>query len=335
LVARGFQKCEHTKTDMTTAAAPTVHELAYAAMDRGDLHEASRAFDELLKARPDRSVYHYMRGLVHKYMRDWPASLHHNLCAIELAGEGENLEAEHWNAAIAATALGEWGEARRLWTAVGIAIGEGAGPIDQDFGVAVVRLNAWAAGETVFMRRIDPVRARLLNVPLPEGGYRFGDIVLHDGAATGYRWDGAERKVPVFNALERLVESEFKTFTVFVGCDDAAALRALVDSTGPGIGFIEDWTSGIAYSCLRCSYGTPHRHVDRSDDGWEVDRNVGVASQSRLAVDKLLADWAAAGPGRRIDAVMTRVCAIPPPLDGSVWWHGPDDGDESGKTAEA
>jgi tetratricopeptide (TPR) repeat protein len=81
---------------MTTAEAPTAHELAYAAMDRGDLHEASRAFDELLKSSPDRGVYHYTRGLVHKYMRDWPASLHHNLRAIELASEGENLGGRGW-----------------------------------------------------------------------------------------------------------------------------------------------------------------------------------------------------------------------------------------------
>jgi hypothetical protein len=53
------------------------------------------------------------------------------------------------------------------------------------------------------MSRIDPVRVRIDNVPLPESGFRFGDIVLHDGASTGHRTYG-ERQVPVFNAMQRL-----------------------------------------------------------------------------------------------------------------------------------
>src|SRR5690606_30084312 len=128
-------------------------------------------------------------------------SLRHNLRAIELADEKS--QAPYWNAAIAATGLGDWPEARKLWAACGIKIPEGEGPIEDDYGIAVVRLNPWHGGETVFARRIDPARARLLNVPLQESGHRFGDIVLHDGAATGHRFDG-QREVPVFNELSRL-----------------------------------------------------------------------------------------------------------------------------------
>jgi len=46
-----------------------------------------------------------MRGLVHKYLLDWPTSLNYSLRAIELSNKV--LKAEHWNAAAAATALGE------------------------------------------------------------------------------------------------------------------------------------------------------------------------------------------------------------------------------------
>ncbi|MDC7807118.1 hypothetical protein PQS31_09825 [Luteimonas sp BLCC-B24] len=147
----------------------TLSDHAYGAMDRGALAEASRAFDALLPREPDNRYYHYMRGLAHKYMLDWPVCLHANLRAIELCDEFG--EAEHWNAAIAATALGDWATVRRLWSACGIRIPEGDGPIHGDYGVAVVRLHPWQGGETVFMRRIDPVRARLLNVPLPESGH--------------------------------------------------------------------------------------------------------------------------------------------------------------------
>ena len=295
---------------------------AYAAWDRGELHLASRHFASLLGHDPKHVAWHYMRGLVHKYLRDWPTSLRHNLTALELSDQPDN--AACWNAGIAATALGDWAEARRLWALCNIGLPGTEGPIDGDFGVVSIRLNAWGKGETLFARRIDVVRSRLLNVPLPESGYRFGDIVLHDGAKTGSRFDG-ETEVPVFNALERLTPSEFQTFTAFIECDSQADLGALLGATAPGIGFSEDWTSGIAYYCLRCSYNVPHRHKPEDDnDEWQVDRNIGIAAQSRRSVEKLLQDWAASGAGRHLVAIESRECPVPVPEDGHVWWVGPD-----------
>jgi len=294
---------------------------AYAAIDAGALAEASRDFQALIQQQPAHAHHHYMLGLAHKYMLDWPVSLAHNLRAIELYEQMG--EAEHWNAAIAATALSDWAQARRLWAACGVRVPEGSGPIEHDYGVAVVRLHPWNGGETVYVRRIDPVRARLLNVPWPESGHRFGDIVLHDGAVTGYRFDG-EHKVPVFNELGRLIASEFQTFAVFVRCDSRADLQALLDATAPGIGFAEDWTE-IRNYCMRCSYGTVHSHEPQSASDWNADRSLGIASQSRKSVEKLAKQWVAGGQGRRIDAIESRECAAPERVDGGVWWRGPED----------
>ena len=320
-------------TDSIQEALAALHAQAYEAMDRGDLREASLAFERLLEQRPERHYYHYMRGLAHKYLLDWPVSLHHNLRAIELADEIG--EAEHWNAAIAATALGEWAQARHLWAACGVRVQEGEGPIEGNHGVAVVRLNPWHAGETVFVQRIDPVRARLLNVPLPESGHRFGDIVLHDGASTGRRFNG-ERDVPVFNELERLVASEFLTFVVFVSSPGPDDLQALLDATAPGIGYTEDWTSSIHNYCMRCSYGTPHRHSERDDtsDDWQVERNLGIAAQSRHSVEALLQGWMARGSGRSVDAIETRECPVPEHQEGWNWWVGPEDEDEGDEATD-
>ncbi|WP_440222930.1 tetratricopeptide repeat protein [Dokdonella sp. MW10] len=304
-----------------------LNDRAYAAMRAGRLAEASRDFDALLKLVPENTSYHYMRGLVHKYMLDWPVSLQHNLQAIDLADEED--EATHWNAAIAATALGDWSTARRLWETCGIAIPEGKGPIDGNYGVAVVRLHPWSAGETVFMRRIDPVRARLLNVPLPESGHRYGDIVLHDGAPTGYRLDGSGREVPVFNELERLVPSDFETFVVFIHCATPEDLPFLLEATAPGLGGVEDWTETVQYYCLRCSYGTPHSHNEAPNPTWQPDRNLGIAAQSRHTVDKLLETWARGSEGRHIDSVSTRNSAVPERGAGHAWWRGPEDDDDS------
>lgn len=203
-------------------------------------------------------------------------------------------------------------------------IPDGEGTIDGDFGVAVVRLNPWHGGETVWMRRIDPVRARLLNVPLPESGHRFGDIVLHDGASTGSRWDG-DREVHVFNELQRLEPSDFATFVVFVSCDRSEDLQALLDATAPGIGYVEDWTESVRYYCLRCSYGAPHRHdAPTINDDWSPDRNLGIAAQSRKSVEKLLRDWEQGGTGREVQAVEAGECEVPERVDGHVWWREPD-----------
>lgn len=320
-----------TETSQETLA--TLHAQAYDAMHRGDLREASLAFERLLSQHPDRPYYHYMRGLAHKYLMDWPVSLHHNLRAIELSDEMD--EAEHWNAAIAATALGEWAQARRLWAACGVHVQEGEGPIEGNHGVAVVRLNPWHAGETVFMQRIDPVRARLLDVPLPESGHRFGDIVLHDGASTGRRFDG-EREVPVFNELERLVASDFQTFVVFVSSPGPDDLQALLEATAPGIGYTEDWTRSIHHYCMRCSYGAPHLHSEQDDtrDDWQTERNLGIAAQSRHLVEALLQAWVSRGPGRSVDAIETCECPVPEYQEGWNWWVGPEDEDEGDEATD-
>lgn len=306
-----------------------VHNRAYLAVDEGELQTATQHFDQLLQHHPENPFYHYMRGLALKYQMEWAGSLRDNLQAIELAEEFS--QAQHWNAAIAATGLGQWATVRKLWAACDITLPEGDGPIDANFGVAVVRLNPWNGGETVFMRRIDPVRASILNVPLPESGHRFGDIVLHDGAPTGSRFDG-ERKVHVFNELERLEPSGFQTFVVFVRADSAEDIDALLRASAPGIGYAEDWTRSIRHYCLRCSYGAPHSHAQEAkEEGqaqWQPERNLGIAAQSRLSVEKLLKDWAAGNAGRHLDAIETRECPQPVREDGHAWWLSPEDEDQ-------
>lgn len=322
----------------TTDAFEVLHDQAYADMERGALHEAAQAFEALAAHQPGNRHYPYMAGLAHKYLRDWPASLRHNLRSLDMSRQADGApdEASLWNGAIAATALSDWATARRLWGDCGIQLPGGQGPIEGDYGVAVVRLNPWQDGETVFMRRIDPVRAQLLNVPLPESGHRFGDIVLHDGASTGHRISGG-RQVPVFNELQRLQPSEFQTFVVFVRCGDPQDLHALLQAEVPGIGYAEDWTASIRSVCLRCSYGAPHSHDDDEADPeerWQPERNLGVAAQSRDAVDALLGAWAAGGTGRRIDDVQTRECPVPEDVQPWAWWTGPESAGQDDEAQE-
>lgn len=315
--------------DETLEKLQALEARAYAAFDEGDLVDAADLFGELVELTPCIPHLHYMRGLAHKYLRDWPASLQDNLRSEQLRDEFDVATA--WNAGIAATGAGDWVEARRQWNQCGIAVPEGEGPIEGNFGVACVRLNPWSSGETVYMRRLDPVRARVENVPLPESGFRFGDIVLHDGASTGQRLYG-ERHVPVFNAMQRLQQSDMATYAVFVQCDAAEDIAALRGLSLPGIGLVEDWTHSVHHLCLRCSYGTPHQHDDGDaddDEGWGRDRNLGIAAQGRAAVEKLMAAWTAAGAGRVLEAIEQREHPLSDPEPGQVWWLGEEEDEEA------
>ena len=281
-----------------------LHNQAYLAFDAGDLQTAADKFAELAKVHPDNAQYRYMLGLAAKYRMDWALSLQANLAAIACAPEFD--EAAHWNAAIAATALHDWQTARQLWAACGIPLPEGKGEIETDFGTAVLRLNPWADGECVYARRIDPCRSRIINVPLPESGYRMGDIVLHDGASTGRRTDGQSGEVLVFNALECWRQSPNQTYA-------------------------EDWTSSISFICLRCSYGTPHNHEHHASaepGAWQAERSFGIATRSLADAQALLDDWAAQADGRAVWEIVPQDYPLPRHPESGIWWKNHDEDDE-------
>jgi len=295
---------------------------AGAAYEAGRLQEAAQLYRRLVELRPEGDAFHFRLGLASKYLRDWPASLQHNLRALQLCGEHD--EGASWNAGIAATALGDWPQARRQWRSCGIDIDPGEGPIEENFGPIGLRLNPWSGSETVFARRIDPARARIANVPLPSSGHRYGDLVLHDGAQVGER-HYFDHTVPVFNELQRLQASGFATFTVFVGSDSDDEIEALQRMRAPGIGLVEDWTPALRQQCLRCSYGIAHKH-HRHEAGardWEPDRSLGVAAQDEAAVRRLLEQWCAEAPSkRRLDAIQCREQPLAePPASARPWWR--------------
>lgn len=324
--------------DVTGDAPDELYDAAYAAFDGGELEEARRLFLQLSDREPHVAAYRYMLGLADKYQRQWPQSIDQNLRAIELAKPGADLQAEHWNIAIAASALGVWALAREHWAAAGIKLDPGDAPLDDDGGVVSVRLNPGQHGETLYADRIGLARARLRNVPLPESGYRYGDLVLIDGAKTGERRYGSAT-VPVFNALQRLVPSEFATFVVRVECASEADADALESATANDIGCIEDWTRSMSDLCMACSYGLPHAHSNQPTDasGWVRERQLGIAARSFESVEAVLGDWAAQGragqflarlarrhPRRAILDIFETDCPEHSLPESGAWWREPE-----------
>ncbi len=173
--------------------------------EAGDSEAAIPLYLKAAEIDPSWSVPAYNLGLHYKNLAQWKESLKWCQLAHELDPDDE---AATWNMGIAATALRQWDIARRAWKAYGIDIPEGEGEVDFPCGTTPVRLHPNGEAEVVWAQRLDPARARILNIPFPESGFRYGDIVINDGAAVGYRKSG-DREVPVFNVLGLWEHSEY------------------------------------------------------------------------------------------------------------------------------
>ncbi|HEU4851851.1 MAG TPA: tetratricopeptide repeat protein [Telluria sp.] len=267
---------------LDVARARKLAEEAAALKDAGDIDGAIAKYREAIRFNPT-DAWLYNLALIHKYRGEWREAFDLNRRAYELDPEEE---ATRWNLGIAATALRDWTTAREMWTRCGMKLAAGDGPVDDDFGSTPVRLNPDGDAEVVWARRLGPVRARITSVPLPESGFRYHDIVLHDGAAVGYRMSGEVEK-PVFNVLELFEASTFGTWRLDVVAQSEQALDAMAElCSGHGIE-LDDWT-GMRYLCRQCSEGHPHdEHDHDGDEVWEEERSIGAAATSQAAIDAL------------------------------------------------
>jgi hypothetical protein len=233
--------------------------------------------------RPDSADAWWNYAVALKHGHRWADCLEAADRAIALAPDDAGRA--HWNAGIAATALNNWIRARAAWTAYGLTLPAGEGPLDMDLGTAAVRVSPEDEPEVVFGDRLDPCRMRLVSVPLPESGHRFGDIVLHDGEARGRRRLG-DGQVPVFDELLLLAPSAYGTWTIEATCqspEERDALIALFDDVD---GSVEDWTDSIVTLCAQCSLGEPHDH-DKEPEQWSVERRLGVALRDERDLEAL------------------------------------------------
>ncbi|WP_454909090.1 tetratricopeptide repeat protein [Variovorax gossypii] len=278
--------------------ATAFNELGRRRDDEGDQDGALEAYTQASAVHPYWAAPWYNAGLIHKYRGDWAASLQANARAVQCEPGNEGAL---WNLGIAATALGDWATARRAWRQYGIGIPDGEGPIDFFVGLTPIRVHGDEASEVVWADRIDPARAILRSVPTPACGHRWGDLVLHDGAANGYRMRG-EREVPVFDALELIAPSEHGTYELTVEGvtqDDIDALIRRFEAADAGA---ENWTTSMQVLCRACSEGRPygegHDHEPGEPPGARGPWRLGIAAREEGAALRILAEWReTAAPG--------------------------------------
>ena len=253
--------------------------------EAGDVEGAIALFQKAICHAPEWSVPWYNLGLTHKYAGNWAESFRCNAEAVRLAPSDE---AAVWNMGIAATALENWAGARHAWSLYGIEIPMGEGPIQMNLGSVPIRINPDTDGEVVWARRVDPARAVLTSIPLPESRHRHGDLVLHDGAPTGYRLRGTE-EIPVFNELSLLASSAMGTFEITIEArtiDDLVAFEKACEACGCPT---EDWST-LRLLCSTCSEGTPHEHAAPPTEG---EHRFAVAAANRESVRKAVSAWTA------------------------------------------
>lgn len=230
-------------------------------------------------------------GLRCKYEGRWQESFDFNRKATELAPEDQGA---WWNMGIAATALGDWKEARRAWSACGLKPPDGDGPPEYNFGMTPVRLDPDGDGEVVWTERIDPARARIVSVPLPSSTNNYGDVVLIDGAADGYRML-RDRQVPVFNVLMTLKPSPLRKYVIELATSDresSEALRACAEEMG---GTAEDWGRTTNILCSECSRGIPHEHP--AEPATPAHPHCGLAARDEIHAQQIIDAWLSREPG--------------------------------------
>lgn len=253
--------------------------------DEGDAAKAEKAYRAAIAANPAWSVPYYNLGLLCKYQARWQESLEFNRTASTLAPDDE---AAWWNLGIAATALGQWGEARRAWKACGMDPPAGDGPPDFGFGATPVRLDPNGDGEVVWTERLDPARARIVSIPLPWSAHNYGDIVLTDGAAEGYRVVN-DRQYPVFNALALLSASPMRKYVIELATGDPASVDVLVDTAEELDGAAEDWGRSTNILCAQCSRGTPHEHPTGGNS--PAHPHCGLAARDDAHGEEIIRTW--------------------------------------------
>ena len=280
---------------MTRADDRELLKTAYAAWEAKNWVVAGESLERLVRRRPDHrrsGVWWYDAALAYKFLRNWAKAYELGREAAGRAKRGKQ-DPAFWNLGIAATIVEDWATARDAWRGYGLTVPDGDGEIMADFGVTPVRLSPDGGGEVVWARRLCPARARVLNVPTPESGRRFGEIVVHDGAPNGERTVD-DRTYSVFDELLLFRASELPTTTVEVTAgtsEDVRALAALFDEHG----YAAEPASGVRMICSCCSEGSVAQDAHHQVPGGQRVHLAAPVDE----IPGLMGRWHADAPGRR------------------------------------
>jgi len=261
------------------------------ALDRkGDVYTAVKIYKKLIKLAPDWHLpYQYLTS-IYKYHNDWKAAFYYGQRAIENGADKEDM----WrNFAIAATALKKWQVARSAWNKVGFQLKEATKAPEFDMGLIPVRLRYDNFQEIVWAKQIDPARAIIESIPDPVSDRSYGDLILIDFKVTGYRVIKGKR-VPVYDELELIKRSHYRTFLVFLY--DAQQNEAdLLDRLcwNEDLGF-DNWSHLNELQLNKNLTRLPEYYNEDLDfDLYGEDMRIAVAAENPADIEKVMQAWGA------------------------------------------
>ncbi|QLG88435.1 hypothetical protein HQ393_09345 [Chitinibacter bivalviorum] len=249
---------------------------AHAAWEEGDLPAAEQHFLAALAIDEQDAQTHYDLALLYKNSEpsNWPLAQRHNARALEIKPDDE---AAWWNLGIAATANRDWATAASAWA-----------KFDQTFSAeqldalssatsgerVAIRIRVGKQQEVIWGQRLDPARARVSGVPLPDLEIGHGDILLLDGVPRGAReFDGVS--YPVYEVLERWHTDTYATYVIEAEVHDEAAQDTLFKAAADLGLVIADFDFNVASEAPK----------------WLVVRQYGVAAMEDQPVADLIAAW--------------------------------------------
>lgn len=262
---------------------------------QGDQKEVEALFLKAIAIAEEFPVPYYNLGLLYKYQKKWEKSLEYNQKAIEL---NPNSEAALWNLGIAATALKKWRIARKAWKMFGLDVAEGQEELRMNLGLTPINLtDNKELNEVVWCNRIDPARAIIeFNIPLPDSGYRWRDIIAHDGAPRGKRFIDKQEFV-VFDALDLFARSEYRTYSVDLHIPSKTDFDELTKIIDENDLKLEDW-SKMRLFCEECHKKGVQCEVHSKTDHWLSERNFGLAAKTMKSLEDVLKKWTSGNPSR-------------------------------------
>ena len=225
--------------DTSEAAAYLAINAALAAHALGPERDADAQalFTRALAILPAKGEWWNDLGVLHKWRGRWQAAFDAFLRARARLGDRRGVL---WNAALAATALGEGDVAAGLWRDLGfeVRLSSGGMPVVDDVPTRAVRVPSKDAGygfsrgpnesfEVVWVTPLSPAHGVVSSASFRECPVDYGDLVLFDGAPVA-------NDPPVFPLLEILKVGDERRLR-FAAILRAGDLESLADALPDGV----------------------------------------------------------------------------------------------------
>ncbi len=246
---------------------------AQQAWEDDDLAQAEQHFLAALAIDEQDAGSHYELALLYKNMEpsNWAKAQQHNARALAL---NPSDEAAAWNLGLAATANRDWATAAAAWTAFGEpATAEQLAQAQPGAEIAI-RIRLDKQQEVIFGHRLDPARALVTGIPLPDLGIGHGDILLLDAVPRGAREKNGI-SYPVYEVLERWQAGTPATYVLEAEVPDEAAQDTLFKLAAEHQLPVADFDFNVASEAPK----------------WLVVRQYGVAADEDQPVADLIAAW--------------------------------------------